>query len=82
MFRSCFVARVAVEKDRSTDLFCNFTDPQQASSSAEALPPPQALGNFCFPLGSQNVKPKEYMAPEVCAKLLCKQMRPVCPSVC
>ena len=65
MFRSCFVARVAAEKDRSVELFCNFTDPSEANSTAEALPPAQALGSFCFPLGPSNVKAKEYMAPEV-----------------
>lgn len=65
MFKMCFVARVAAEKDRSVELFCTFTDPTEASNSAQALPPAQALGSFCFPLGPANVKPKEYMAPEV-----------------
>lgn len=65
MFRSCFVARVAVEKSRAVELFCTFDDPQQVTSSGNGLPPAQALGGFCFPLGSDNVTPKEYMAPEV-----------------
>ena len=65
MFRSCFVARVAVEKSRAVELFCTFDDPQQVKSSGNGLPPAQALGGFCFPLGPDNVKPKEYMAPEV-----------------
>lgn len=77
MFKSCFVARVAAEKDRSVELFCTFTDPTDTSNSAQSLPPAQALGSFCFPLGPSNVKPKEYMAPEVitanprCPLLLC-----------
>lgn len=65
MFKSCFVARVAAEKDRSVELFCTFTDPTDSSNSAQSLPPAQALGSFCYPLGPSNVKPKEYMAPEV-----------------
>lgn len=65
MFRSCFVARVAVEKSRAVELFCTFDDPQQVTGSSNGLPPAQALGGFCFPLGPDNVTPKEYMAPEV-----------------
>ena len=65
MFRSCFVARVAVEKSRAVELFCTFDDPQQVTGLGNGLPPAQALGGFCFPLGSDNVTPKEYMAPEV-----------------
>lgn len=65
MFKSCFVARVAVEKSRAVELFCTFDDPQNVSTSGNGLPPAQALGGFCFPLGPDNVKPKEYMAPEV-----------------
>ena len=65
MFKSCFVARVAVEKSRAVELFCTFDDPQTASTSGNGLPPAQALGGFCFPLGPDNVQPKEYMAPEV-----------------
>ena len=65
MFKSCFVARVAVEKSRNVELFCTFDDPQNATTPETALPPAQALGGFCFPLGPDNVKPKEYMAPEV-----------------
>lgn len=65
MFRSCFVARVAVEKSRAVELFCTFDDPQQLTDLGNGLPPAQALGGFCFPLGSDNVTPKEYMAPEV-----------------
>ena len=65
MFKSCFVARVAIEKRRNVELFCTFDDPQSGTSSNSDLPPAQALGGFCFPLGSCNVEPKEYMAPEV-----------------
>ena len=64
MFKNCFVARVAVEKSRNVELFCNFVDPQSVTDSGSSLPPAQALGGFCFPLGPDNVKPKEYMAPE------------------
>ena len=65
MFKSCFAARVAVEKGRNAELFCTFDDPQTLAVTGLDLPPAQALGGFCFPLGPENVTPKEYMAPEV-----------------
>ncbi|DBA87177.1 TPA: hypothetical protein ACH3X2_005181 [Trebouxia sp. C0005] len=64
MFKSCFVARVAVEKSRNVELFCTFDDPRNATTPETALPPAQALGAFCFPLGPDNFKPKEYEEEE------------------
>lgn len=78
MFRSCFVARVAVEKSRAVELFCTFDDPQQVTGVNNGLPPAQALGGFCFPLGSDNVTPKEYMAPEVPAHLTALDQHSLC----
>ena len=78
MFRSCFVARVAVEKSRAVELFCAFDDPQQVTGLGNGLPPAQALGGFCFPLGSDNVTPKEYMAPEVPAHLTALDQYSLC----
>lgn len=48
------------------DTFCRFNNPQ-APAAAQALPPAQALGSFCFPLGPENLRPKEIMRPEVTA---------------
>lgn len=76
MFKTCFVARVAVEKSRGVELFCTFDDPQNATTPETALPPAQALGGFCFPLGPESVEPKEYMAnDDVC-------LPPVLPDYC
>ncbi|KAK9829376.1 hypothetical protein WJX72_005465 [[Myrmecia] bisecta] len=59
MFKSIFVARIA-EQSRAVELFCRFDD----GNAAASLPPDASLGGFCFPLGVNQVKPKEYMAPE------------------
>ena len=65
MFCCCFVARTkASQKAGLVDTFCRFNNPQ-APAAAQALPPPQALGSFCFPLGPENLRPKEIMRPEV-----------------
>lgn len=66
MFKSCFVAKVQVAQERgkvnTVDIFCRYDGESDASSS---LPNAQNLGCFCYPAGAENVKPKEYMAPEV-----------------
>ena len=77
MFCCCFVARTkASQKAGLVDTFCRFNNPQ-APAAAQALPPPQALGSFCFPLGPENLRPKEIMRPEVTdAQCCCAVLEP------
>ncbi len=62
MFKACFVARVE-PAEGSINIFCQFRNEELGTSTD--LPTAQNLGKFCFPLGPEQVKPKEYCAPEV-----------------
>ena len=47
---------------------CRFDAPANSEVKLADLPSAQNLGTFCFPVGSANVKPREYAAPEVCTQ--------------
>lgn len=74
MFKACFVARFE-PAEKTIDLFCQFRN--QELGTTTDLPHSQKLGQFCFPLGPEQVKPKEYSAPEVriCAHVRCSTGR-------
>ena len=63
MFCSAFVARIATASTGNrVELFCRV---DESPAAAATLPPEQNLGGFCFPVGPENVFPKEYSRPEV-----------------
>lgn len=64
MFRTLFVARIKPEQ-KEVDIHCRFDAPSSESTKLADLPSVQNLGNFCYPVGAANVKPREYSAPEV-----------------
>ena len=66
MFRTFFVASIRPEQRKEVDIVCRFEAPTSGSVKLADLPSAQNLGTFCFPVGSVNVKPREYSAPEVC----------------
>ena len=63
MFKACFVARVDPADKQKVQLFCEYRNEELGTTAS--LPSAQNLGSFCFPLGPENVRPKEYTAPEV-----------------
>ena len=71
MLRTCFVARLVGDTNRTVDIFCRFEPPVNAQAKLPDLPSAQNLGTFCFPTGPDKVKAREYGAPEVCLDLLC-----------
>lgn len=62
MFKACFVARVD-PAEKSINIFCQFRNEDLGTTTD--LPNSDNLGKFCFPLGPEQVKAKEYCAPEV-----------------
>lgn len=62
MFKACFVAKVD-PAEVSCRIFCQFRNEELGTTAS--LPSAQHLGSFCFPLGPENVHPKEYGATEV-----------------
>ena len=66
MFRTFFVASIRPEQRKEVDIVCRFEAPPVAASSLQTSHQLRNLGTFCFPVGSVNVKPREYSAPEVC----------------
>lgn len=72
MFSSAFVARIATATSGNrVELFCRV---DESAAAAAALPPEQNLGGFCFPVGPENVFPKEYSRPEVNIHSPCLQI--------
>ena len=68
MLRTCFVARLIGDQKKSVELFCRFEPTNNSQTKLPDLPSAQNLGTFCYPVGASNVKPREYGAPEVCAR--------------
>lgn len=72
MFSSAFVARIATATSGNrVELFCRV---DESAAAAAALPPEQNLGGFCFPVGPENVFPKEYSRPEVNIRSPCSRL--------
>ena len=69
MFKAFFVAKTTQTEQASIRIFCQFRNKHLGVTTE--LPSSQNLGNFCFPLGAEHVKPKEYAAPEV-RSITCK----------
>lgn len=63
MFKAFFVAKTTQTEQASIQIFCQFRNEDLGVTTE--LPSSQNLGSFCFPLGPEHVKPKEYAAPEV-----------------
>jgi hypothetical protein len=64
MFKACFVAKTDTQSEKAAiQIYCQFRNEDLGVTTG--LPSSHNLGSFCFPLGPEHVKPKEYAAPEV-----------------
>lgn len=61
MFSTCFVARIREGSTTKGVISCRY---EAVPSKDWQSPSADNLVSFCFPSGTSNVKPKEYMRPE------------------